>query len=124
MVKGKAIMNYILEELFIGGEWLNHKQLERDRGFLIYLSRAYRNMCPYLKGVHQTLDPCLSRRDEDGWKKRKRNHLSTTTFHLADNVFTEDDDAPEIVKPAARFKDDVDALTFLLYGLVLKKGYI
>ena len=87
-------MNYILEELFIGGGWLNHKQLERDRGFLVYLSRAYRNMYPYLKRVRQNLDSWRSRRNEDGWKKRKHDHLSTTTFHLAEHIFMEDGDAP------------------------------
>ena len=31
---------------------LDHKTLDRDRGFLIYLSRTYRMMASYLKGVH------------------------------------------------------------------------
>ena len=50
-MKGKAIFVWIRDELEKRG-CLNHKQLERDRGFLIYLSRTYRSMCPYLKGIH------------------------------------------------------------------------
>ena len=53
--KGTGILVRIQEELETRG-CLNHKQLERDQGFLIYLSRTYRNMSPYLKGIHQTLD--------------------------------------------------------------------
>ena len=53
--RGKAIVKRIQDELLLKG-YLNFKQLERDRGFLIYLSRTYKSMCPYLKGIHQTLD--------------------------------------------------------------------
>ena len=28
------------------------KQLEKDRGFLIYLARTYKSMRPYLKGLY------------------------------------------------------------------------
>ncbi len=38
------------------GEPLNFKELERMRGFLIYVSRTYTSMTPYLKGLHQTID--------------------------------------------------------------------
>ena len=34
---------------------LNHKQLEQDRGFLIYISRTYRSMTPDVKEIHYTL---------------------------------------------------------------------
>jgi hypothetical protein len=30
---------------------LMHKQLERDRGFFIYVSQAYLSMVPYIKGI-------------------------------------------------------------------------
>ena len=43
------IIRSIIEELELRSV-LNHKQLERDRGFLVYLSRTYRSMIPYLKG--------------------------------------------------------------------------
>ena len=53
--KGQKIICRIQKEQKERGD-LDHKVLERDRGFLIYLSRTYRMMAPYLKGVHQTLD--------------------------------------------------------------------
>ena len=53
--RGKTIIKRVQDELLVNGK-LNYKQLERDRGFLVYLSRTYRNMCPYLKEIHQALD--------------------------------------------------------------------
>ena len=67
-IKGKSILVRIKEELVSRG-CLDHKQLERDRGFLIYLSRTYRSMCPYLKGIHLTLDSWRKGRDNEGWKQ-------------------------------------------------------
>ena len=47
-LRGKTFTQRIQKELSVKGK-LILKQLERDRGFLIYLSRKYRNMCPYLR---------------------------------------------------------------------------
>jgi hypothetical protein len=33
-----------------------HKELERVRGFLVYVSMTYATMVPFLKGIHLTLD--------------------------------------------------------------------
>jgi len=71
-------------------------------------------MYPYLKGVHQTLDSWRSGRDEDGWKKSKRDLLSVIILNSEDNLFMEDGDTPEMVKFSDRLKDDLDALNFLL----------
>ena len=35
---------------------LNHKELEKKRGFLIYVTRTYLAMVPFLKDIHQTLE--------------------------------------------------------------------
>jgi len=45
-----------------------HKKLERERGHLVYLCRAYPAITPFLKGVHHTLDSWRPGRDQDGWK--------------------------------------------------------
>jgi hypothetical protein len=45
-----------------------HKELESCRGFLVYVTRTYGAMVPYLKGVHHTLDSWRPGRDADGWK--------------------------------------------------------
>jgi hypothetical protein len=38
------------------GEALPFKVLEQQREFLVYISRTYPLMVPYLKGIHLTLD--------------------------------------------------------------------
>ena len=48
---GKTIIKLVQDELSVN-EKLNFKQLKRDRGFLVYLSKTYRNMCSYLKEIH------------------------------------------------------------------------
>ena len=53
--KGKAIILRITVEL-CEGVGLIQKHLEKDRGYLVYISRTYRSMVTYLKGIHQTLD--------------------------------------------------------------------
>jgi hypothetical protein len=47
---------------------LDHKELLSDRGFLIYVTRSYPGMVPYLKGFHLTIEMWRGNRDEDGWK--------------------------------------------------------
>lgn len=76
MKKEKVIVHRIQEEFLVFG-LLDYKQLERDRGFLVYLSRVYRNMCPCLKGVHQTFDSWRVGRDKNSWKINKRERLAT-----------------------------------------------
>ena len=70
-MKGKEILVRIREDVK-NRDCLNHKQLERDRRFLIYLSKTYRNMCPYLEGIHQTLDSWKMGRDKNGQKLESR----------------------------------------------------
>ena len=57
---------------------VHHKQLEQIRGFLIYVTRTYRWVNPYLKGIHQTLDSWRPGVGRDGWKvprKARRTHV-------------------------------------------------
>ena len=37
-------------------EKLSHKELLSDRGFLVYFTRMYPAMIPYLKGFHLTIE--------------------------------------------------------------------
>jgi hypothetical protein len=57
----------VLGEDSAGG--LNHKQLERSRGFLVYVNQAYPSLVQHLKGIHLTLDGWRSGRNEEGWKR-------------------------------------------------------
>ena len=52
------------------GEKINHKFLERGRGFMVYFCRTYTSMTPFLKGMNLTLDWWRKGRDEEGWKLR------------------------------------------------------
>ena len=50
------------------GEKLSHKELMMDRGFLVYLTRTYPAMVPYLKGFHLTIETWRGGYDIKGWK--------------------------------------------------------
>lgn len=53
------------------------KELEKYRGFLIYVSRTYPEMTPYLKGIHLTLDSWRPWRKDDGWKLTSKEMRAT-----------------------------------------------
>ena len=42
---------------------LNHKELLSDQGFLVYVTRLYPDMIPYLKGFHLTIEMWRGGRD-------------------------------------------------------------
>jgi hypothetical protein len=50
----------------VSGIDIPHKELESCRGFLVYVTRTYGAMVPYLKVVRHTLDSWRSGRDADG----------------------------------------------------------
>ena len=111
--RGKSIIKRIQDDWLVNRK-LNFKQLERDKGFLVYLSKIYRNMCPYLKSIHQTLDPWRSGRDSDG---RRLTKSELFQFMLSDEEFENfyiEEGSPVSVMPESRLKDDLEALTFLL----------
>ena len=39
-----------------GRYWISRARMESLRGFLVYIYRTYRDINPYLKGVHLTLE--------------------------------------------------------------------
>ena len=87
----------------------------------MYLSRTYRNMCPYLKGIHQTLDSWRAGRDKDSWKLNRRELLAAITSNYEEVILDNEKEAPIKVKPASRLQDDLDALDFLLEGPISKR---
>ena len=52
-------------------ERMDRQRLEEVRGFLIYVSRTYRGMGPYLNGLHLTIDGWRPNRGEGGWRNRR-----------------------------------------------------
>ena len=89
---------------------INHKELERRRGFLVYVSMTYPAMVPYLKGIHQTLGSWRSNRDEDGWKLTL-SEMRASKYSLNQMKFSySTKDAPTEVYPVARLEDDINCL--------------
>ena len=89
-------------------EKINRKELERVRGFLVYVSLTFDTMVPYLKGIHHTLESWRDDRNVDGWRlpekdRRKRKRDEALNF----------EGPPKEVSQAPRFKDDVFALAEL-----------
>jgi hypothetical protein len=68
--KGKGIIRDLMLRTK-QSRWLDHNELERRRGFLIYLYRTYPPMTPFLLGLHQTIDGWRSFRHEVGWKMQQ-----------------------------------------------------
>lgn len=86
-----------------GGRCL-HKQLMSDRGFLVYMARAFPAMRPYLKGIHLTIDSWRPGRDSDGWKDPD---------WFGDVEMESQDGAPEYVFGVSRLAMDLEALSIL-----------
>jgi len=93
------------------------KELERVRGFLVYTTRTYPEMVPYLKGIHLTLDGWRDGRDNEGWKWVKpKEEMEEDMFSEA--VYGEaQDSAPENVVPVPRLASDIAALVELTVPL-------
>jgi hypothetical protein len=95
-------------------EWLDLKSIESARGFLIYVSRTYRPMIPFLLGIHHTLNSWRPNRGKNGWRQ---NHLIMSMEGYGDEA------APVLgqgsVQPpgkvwaVTRLADDLRVLTML-----------
>jgi hypothetical protein len=70
---------------------LDHKELLSDRGFLVYVTRTYPAMIPYLKGFHLTIEMWRGGRDLEGWKLRDGEVNANAQYQSLDS-WTELDD--------------------------------
>jgi hypothetical protein len=99
--KAKGMIDATMAESKDADGWLDRKLLERRRGFLLYVTRTYPSMVPYLKGFHLTLDGWRGGRSDDGWKYlsreiREAQERGEPTGH------EEPPEAPKKVKTKAR----------------------
>ena len=69
MVETKGDLEELVEEVE-GATGRDHKELLSDRGFLVYVTRTYPSIIPYLKGFHLTIKMWRGGRDLEGWKLR------------------------------------------------------
>jgi hypothetical protein len=104
--KSKTILEGMWEKVQHGDGIFNHKRLLSERGFLIYVTRAFPSMRPYLKGVHLTVDSWRLGRDEDGWK-------DPTWCGPPVESGEAEPEAPETVKAVNRLAWDLEALRIL-----------
>ena len=73
-------------------------------------------MCPYFKGIHQTLDSWRPGRDKDGWKLERREMMMYLASKDGGVGFIGDSEAPEEVFLVFRLASDLQALDCLLMG--------
>jgi hypothetical protein len=108
--KTKRLIRNLSEQLE-KGNLLNHKELEKTRGFLIYVSRTYKPFVPYLRGVHKTIDSWRPHRDSDGWKLTQ-SEIEAAMEEDDEYVFRESQkmSAGDQVKAVPRLKSDIAAL--------------
>jgi hypothetical protein len=60
-----------LHGLVLAPSWVDHNVLERIRGFLVYMERAYRPLTPLLMGLRMSIDGWRPVRDGEGWIMRE-----------------------------------------------------
>jgi hypothetical protein len=109
-VKAKAMLKATKDEMEADDGWLDRKALERRRGFLLYVTRTYPSMVPYLKDFHLTIDGWRKGRDSEGWKylsRETREEMEEGTYEDP----TAPPEAPKRVKAKPRLRRcDVPAL--------------
>ena len=108
--KTKYWIKWVLDQLDeVKG--IPHKELERCRGFLIYVSRTYWAFKPYLRGLHKMIDSWRPCRDEDGWKMMCEI-MAAKEEGMWDGW---NNAAPaEFVKPVKRLRHDFERLAELI----------
>jgi len=108
---------------------LSHKKLLSDWGFLVYMTRTYQAMVPYLKGFHLTIGMWRGGRDPKGWKLRPGDASALSEDASTPDGMEDEDEtaanhwimiklgaghayAPEdgLTTPVPRFRDDINAL--------------
>ena len=119
-LKAKGMLSWMQEQMLTQEDTLEFKLLESYRGFLIYISRTYPSISPYLKGIHQTLDSWRPWRREDGWRMSEREVRACLAESMEDTEwrmdFTDERKAPVRVSAAPRLKWDLEALVALFEG--------
>jgi hypothetical protein len=91
------------------GTEFDFKKLEQQRVFLVYVTRTYPALKPFLKGIHLTVDSWRKNRDSEGWKV-----IGELAAHLDDGTPEHYSNHPETVKGVPRLAEDVASLLRLL----------
>jgi hypothetical protein len=84
-----------------------------DRGFLIYIGQTYRELNPFFKDIHLTLDGWRTNKDDNRWKIAT-SYVEQNTAKCSDASLSE---YPKTVKAVPRLKGDLQALAKLTESL-------
>jgi hypothetical protein len=111
--KARRLVDETVEEAKSSADGLlDRKKLESVRGFLLYVTRTYPSVVPYLKGFHNTLDGWRKDRDGEGWKIIKK--IEAEEDDLGDeDAGAEPARQPSRVRPAPRLAGDLAAMKVL-----------
>jgi hypothetical protein len=88
----KAIILKWLDIVQSGEVELCHADLISDRGFLVYATRTYPAMIPYLKGFHLTAEMWRGNRDAEGYRLKEESGDDATVDSGSTLGSTEDAD--------------------------------
>jgi len=111
--KTKEILARWLADVEAHASRLDRKDLESDRGFLVYVAQTFPVLKSYLKGINLTLESWRSNRCEEGWKLP----MEIVTDGEGVVLGTESDPAaPAAVKAVPRLLDDLQAMAVLTEG--------
>ena len=113
--KAKSILTRLsleVSEASVGEGRIAFRQLRKDTGFLMYVAQTYSAMVPYLKGFYLTLYGWRSDRGDDGWKLNAQLLAHQAEQEGEDHI--DESEAPEMVEPATRLVDDLEALGVLM----------
>ena len=75
--KIKRILKDWYTILMAGDTELLHSKIASDRGFMVYVTRTYPPMIPYLKDFHLSLEIWRGGRDAEGWKLKPSKQEET-----------------------------------------------
>jgi hypothetical protein len=116
-MKAKGMLDEMMTSLEASKGELCRKRLEQIRGFLIYVTRTYPGMIPYLIGIHMTIDGWRNTRDATGWRLPASFLRDRRATELEEEVGPSLDEEPsEVVWAVPRLKKDIHALRRLMRG--------
>lgn len=113
--KTREIIQWIKRSMEEGDE-MDFKTLEKFRGFLVYVSRTYPSMVPYLKGIHLSLDSWRPWRKADGWKMTQAEialDMEDEDLETMGHGHSYEKRATERVRWVLRLQEDIQALCML-----------
>ncbi len=90
--KMKEICGVWLQILRTRNMALDYKQLQSNRGFMVYVSQAYPLFKPYLKGFHLSLETWHGGRDSEGWKMGSASKKDEVQARQSDRQTTKDEE--------------------------------